>query len=273
MFSLQAAGKKVFPDYNTMWHFDDKVGQKYLLEAVNAPTVPTNVFYSKDEASEWINKTTFPKVFKLRKGAGSQNVRLVKTKTDAERLVNQAFGKGFRQYDGFSNLRERWRKYKLGKTNLKDVAKGVIRLGYTTDFDKMVGPEKGYIYFQDFIPNNDHDIRVIVIDSKAFAIKRMVRENDFRASGSGNILFEKKHFDSETIKLSFDLNDKLKSQCLVIDFVYKDSKPLIVEISYGFTKEPYYNCPGYWDKDLNWHEGPFNSQYWMVDLITNQIQS
>src|SRR5690554_2886825 len=39
LFSLQHAGKVVFPDFNTAWHFDDKIAQKYLLEAVNAPMV------------------------------------------------------------------------------------------------------------------------------------------------------------------------------------------------------------------------------------------
>lgn len=274
IYSLETAGKKVFPDYRTMWHFDDKVGQKYLLEAVKAPMVPSYVFYSKTDALKWADSTNFPKVFKLRKGAGSQNVRLVRNKSQAIKLINQAFGKGFSQYEALSNLKERLRKYRLGKTNIKDVAKGVVRLGYTTDFDKTAGKEKSYIYFQEFIPNNDHDIRVIVIDGKAFAIKRMVRENDFRASGSGHILFDKNLFDIDTIKISFELNDKLGSQCLVIDYVYDENKkPLIVEISYGFTKEPYYNCPGYWDKNLNWHEGPFNSQHWMVDILTKQLGS
>lgn len=27
LYSLQTAGKKVFPDFHTGWHFDDKVGQ------------------------------------------------------------------------------------------------------------------------------------------------------------------------------------------------------------------------------------------------------
>ena len=44
LYSLQIAGKKVFPDFNTGWHFDDKVGQKYLLEAIGAPLVTSYVF-------------------------------------------------------------------------------------------------------------------------------------------------------------------------------------------------------------------------------------
>ena len=78
--SLERKGIRVFPDTNTSWHFDDKVGQKYLLEAIGAPFVKSYVFYSAKEALDWIEKTSFPKVFKLRRGAGSINVSLIKTK-------------------------------------------------------------------------------------------------------------------------------------------------------------------------------------------------
>jgi len=47
LFALEHAGKKVFPDFNTGWHFDDKVAQKYLLEAIGAPLIPSYVFYDK----------------------------------------------------------------------------------------------------------------------------------------------------------------------------------------------------------------------------------
>ena len=49
LFSLEQSGMKVFPDFNTNWHFDDKLGQKYLFESVNAPLIKSYVFYSKEE--------------------------------------------------------------------------------------------------------------------------------------------------------------------------------------------------------------------------------
>jgi glutathione synthase/RimK-type ligase-like ATP-grasp enzyme len=267
LFALQSSGKKVFPDFHAAWHFDDKVGQKYLLEAIGVPAVPSYVFYDKQDALQWIEKTTFPKVFKLRRGAGSAHVKLAKDRSEANKLVNQAFSRGFSQYDKVANLKDRWYKYKMGKTGLWDVVKGILRFGKTTEFARIAGPEKGYVYFQEFIPENDSDIRVIVIDGKAFAIKRLVREGDFRASGSGHVLFEKHHFDEETIRLSFEVAKKVNSQCLAIDYVYQDGRPLIVELSYGFIKEVYYSCEGYWDQDLNWHEGPFDAQGWMVETL------
>lgn len=265
LFALQHSGKKVFPDFNSAWHFDDKIAQKYLLEGINVPSPESYVFYSKKEALNWALTTSYPKVFKLRNGAGSDNVRLVRNGREAERCIRKAFGRGFSQYDALANLKERVRKYRNGKTSLFNVFKGVLRLFKTTEYARLTGREKGYAYFQEFIPGNDHDIRVIVIDGKAFAIKRMTRENDFRASGSGFILYEKEHFDDKTIELAFNISEKLGSQCMAFDFVFLGNEPLVVEISYGFAMEGYDKCTGYWDRSLKWHEGKFNPYGWMVE--------
>ena len=266
LFSLQQAGIKVFPDFNTNWHFNDKLGQKYLLESIGAPLVPTHVYYTKTDALRWASKTYFPKVFKLRGGAGSQHVKLVKTQLQAIKLIRKAFGKGFPNYDAIGSLKERWRKFKLGQSNSMDLLKGLMRCAYPPGYARILGRDKGYIYFQDFIPGNDHDIRVIIIGDKAFAIKRMVRKNDFRASGSGYILYGGENFSMDIFKLAFETSAKLNAQCLAYDFVFQNGKPLIIEISYGFSPEGYMDCPGYWDKDLNWHEGTFDPYGWMIDL-------
>ena len=268
LFSLHQSGKKVFPDFNTNWHFDDKVGQKYLLEAIGAPLVPSYVFYTKHEAINWANSNAFPKVFKLRGGAGSANVRLVKSKNIAKKLINQAFERGFSHFNRLAYLDERLKKYKAGRDTLWGVCKGIGRLIISTEFEKMSPREKGYIYFQDFIPNNQFDIRVIVIGNKAFAIKRMVRKNDFRASGSGSIIYKKEEIDIRCVKIALETSEKLKSQSLAYDFVFNDkNEPLIVEISYGFSPSGYFDCPGYWDNNLNWREEDFDPYGWMVELV------
>ncbi|MBP8959655.1 MAG: hypothetical protein KBG40_04435 [Bacteroidales bacterium] len=272
LYSVEKSGKKVFPDFNTVWHFDDKIGQKYLLESIGAPMPDTWIFYDRETALQWAEETEYPKVFKLRSGAGSQNVWLARSRSHAIKIINKAFGRGFFLYNAWGSLNERWRKYRLGKTNFKDVIKGIVRLASPPPYAKVKGKERGYVYFQEFIPGNDYDIRVVIIGDKAFAIKRIVRKNDFRASGSGNILYEKELFDEDNIKLSFILAEKLKTQCIAFDFVYKNKKPFITEISYGFSPEGYDLCPGYWDKELNWYEGHFNPYGWMVENLLNEIK-
>ena len=271
LYSVQEMGIKVFPDFNTMWHFDDKVGQKYLLEAMDAPLVPSYVFYSKHDALEWVSNTTFPKVFKLRGGAGSSNVKLIKTRKKAFKIVKQAFEKGFSKYNRWMSLKDRIYKYRKRKANLSNILRCIVGLFFTTDFARIAGCDKGYVYFQDFMPNNKFDIRIIVVGNKAFGIKRVVRDNDFRASGSGDLIHRKSEIDERCVKIAFEINDKLKSQSIAYDFIFDENdKPLIVEVSYGYTPEGYNDCEGYWNKDLSWCEGKIDPYGWMIENIMIQ---
>lgn len=268
LFSLEHAGVKVFPEFRTSWHFDDKVAQKYLLEAIDAPIVPSYVFYDKEVAIKWAEKTIFPKVFKLKGGAGASNVRLVKNRKQATKIITRAFRSGFPQFDKLGYFRDSIKKYKTGLISFPSVIRASARLLITTDFAGMQPPEKGYVYFQDFIPNNDSDLRVIIVDNRAFAVKRMVRDNDFRASGSGIKVFDRDEIDLECIKIAFKVNKQLKSQSVAFDFVWDDNKkPYLIELSYGFAVNFYDPCPGYWDENLQWFEGTFIPQEWMLQAL------
>jgi hypothetical protein len=267
-YSIRYSKKSLFPDFNTLWHFDDKVGQKYLLETIKAPFVNTFVFYNRIDAVNWANSTQFPKVFKLRGGAGSNNVRLIITREEAIKVINKSFGRGFSQYNKFGLLKERILKFKAGRGSFSDVLKGFVRLFFPTMHSKVIGRDRGYAYFQEFIPNNEFDIRVCVIGDKAYAIKRLTRKNDFRASGSGNIIYNKEDINISCLKLAFEVNKQIQSQSIAFDFVFDSEKnPLIIEISYGFRPSAYYDCPGYWDNNLNWYEGKFNPYGWMIENI------
>lgn len=272
LFSLQKRGMKVFPDFNTCWHFDDKIAQKYLLEAIDAPLVPTYVFHTEKEAIEWAESTTYPKVFKLKGGAGASNVRLARTKKDAKKLIKQCFSKGFRQYRFDEIIKEEWRKYKQGNSTLRNFLRPIyyqLTKRYPNDFDHFRGKECGYAYFQEFIPNNTFDIRVCVVGDKAFGLKRYTRENDFRASGSGNISYSKAEIDERCVKIAFDVAKKIGAQSIALDFVFnKDNAPLIVEISYGYAVVAYDACEGYWTTDMQWHEGTnFDFCGWMIENL------
>ncbi|WP_286845577.1 MULTISPECIES: ATP-grasp domain-containing protein [unclassified Proteiniphilum] len=266
IYSIQKKGLKVFPDFNTTWHFDDKVGQKYLLEAIGAPLVPSYVFYTREEANKWIENTDFPKVWKLRGGSGSSNVQLVKNKQNAKKLIRKAFRRGFSQFDRINHLKFRYKNFKSGKENFLAVLKGFVRLFIGNEYSNNYTKEKGYVYFQEFIPNNKFDTRIVVVAGRAAAERRMVRENDFRASGSGDYNYE--GIDLKAVKIAFDVSKRLNLQSVAFDFVYDgNNQPLIVEMSYGFGVEGISNVPGYWDSSLQWHEGKFNPQEWMMEEV------
>lgn len=150
--------------------------------------------------------------------------------------------------------------------------KGFSRLFIPIEFAKMQCKEKGYVYFQDFIPNNDFDTRVVVVGNRAFGLVRGVREGDFRASGSGKINYESSRVDLEMVRLAFRVNNILKAQSIAFDFLLNEGNPLIVEISYCYAVEAYDHCSGFWDNDLNWHEGKFNPQEWMIENLIQELR-
>jgi len=272
LFSLEQAGIKVFPNFNTAWHFDDKVAQKYLLEAINAPLVPSYVFYDKVEALNWAKATSYPKVFKLKGGAGAANVKLVDNEKEARKLIHKAFGRGFSQFDNLAYFKDKFKKWKEGFIDLNTLLRASARSVVGTDYAKIAPREKGYVYFQEFIPDNNSDIRIVIVDNKAFGLKRMVRKGDFRASGSGEIEYNISNIDLRCVETAFKANKKIKSQSIAFDFIFdKNNNPLIVEVSYGYSSVAYDECEGYWTEDLQFYKESFIPQNWMIEDILKEV--
>jgi glutathione synthase/RimK-type ligase-like ATP-grasp enzyme len=256
---FELMGLKVFPNTKTCWHFDDKIGQKYLLEAVGAPIVPTHVFFEPQYALEWIRHASFPKVFKLSKGSKSDNVELIHTATEANKIVKQAFSKGFNPVQEVTDYFQEAGKSARNAIRNRRVIEVVKRMpkALMMKYKKklLMGREIGYVYFQDFLPGNTFDTRVTVIGNRAFAFTRDIRKNDFRASGSGLIVYDRNRIDIRCITIAFDVARKVGAQSIAFDFI-KDlaGDPWITEISYGYQAKAVYDCAGHWDSDLTWHE-------------------
>lgn len=274
--SLEKAGLKIFPNANTSWHFDDKIGQKYLLEAIGAPLVNTYVFYSKKDALTWVNTAHFPKVFKLKGGAGSINVSLIHSKKKARQIINKAFQSGFSSNNSISRLKDRFWVLRRDKNTaaLKSVLKGFGRFVFKTEFERLTHNQRGYVYFQDFIPGNEFDTRLIVIGNRCFGVRRYCRTGDFRASGSGIKAYEPELFDKECIKIAFNTAERLQAQSIAFDFIFKEGSPKIVEISYAFITGKFYDdCLGFWDNKLNWHVKAVNPQYFIIEDFLDSLNN
>lgn len=273
--SLEKSGLKVFPNTNTAWHYDDKLGQKYLLEAIDAPSVPTHVFYTKSEALGWIESANFPLVFKLRGGAGALNVKLVKNTSQAKKLIRKAFSKGFSSRNRSEKLRSRIINLRknTNSENLMTLIKSIFRIFIPTEVERFSPKQKGYIYFQDFISNNDFDNRVVVMRDKCYAVRRYNRENDFRASGSGNWAFEKELFDLKAIRLALDVAKKLDTQSIAFDIIKDGEEFKIIEVSYCWSIGLTNLTIGYWDSDLIWHPEQVNYAKFHVQDLINEINN
>jgi glutathione synthase/RimK-type ligase-like ATP-grasp enzyme len=210
-------GKLVLPNFETVWHFESKVAQSYLFELYQIPTPRTVSTFSLQEALTLLKKEKYPLVFKTSSDAASRGVRLVNSPSLGKILA--------------------WRALYVG------LAWKAIRRLFRLDHRDNVA------YWQEFISGNDSDLRITAIgDRYAVGFWRRNRPNDFRASGSGRIDYEKPIPD-ELIHFCLDINRRLNFDSMAYDIIFRDDSFLITEISYTYLDYPIYKAPGYFERN------------------------
>lgn len=261
-------GIKCFPNMATCWHYDDKIRQYYLLKQRGLPIIHSWIFWDKKEALKWLETADMPTVFKLKGGAGSENIILVRSKHRARKLVSRMFGKGILSGHIPERSNIRFKYFNLYK-EIHHLGGNVLRKLRGEDISAYWQIHKNYVMFQKYLPNNQYDTRITVVGDRAFGFRRFVRDNDFRASGSGRIDYNVDNIDKNCIKIAFKISKQLHFQSMAYDFLYNENSNLeFCEISYTYIDKAIYDCPGYWDPNLNWHEGHFWPQYfYLMDAL------
>lgn len=258
----QETSVKCYPNYESSWHLDDKVSQYYLLKSHNFPFVDCRIYWDKHLALNFIKKTAFPVIFKLKRGAGSLNVVKVDNQKLGVKLVNTMFGKGITggYVPGISRAVIFNSDFKRVISNT--VGRVLAEMGLRNKPYQALMKERGYALFQEFLPDNAHDTRVTVIGNRAFAFRRFNRPNDFRSSGSGLLDYDNTKIDLSIVQTAFKISKELCFPTMAYDFLLdKTGNHRIIEICHLFADWAIYNCPGYWDEAMNWHEGHYWPQY------------
>jgi glutathione synthase/RimK-type ligase-like ATP-grasp enzyme len=266
-------GLKVFPDFYSSWHFDDKIAETYLLKSINAPVPNAWIFYLENECINWLQtEADYPLITKLRCGSGANNVHLISNYSQAKRYVKQMFRRGYKPnpsvfFKTKSNIKSagNWNTMKNRMKRIPDFLQTLSRA-------KMFPREHGYVYFQEYIPNNGFDLKIVVIGDKLSFIARNVRKGDFRASGGGDLFFDKSLVSRDILESAFETSDKLGFQCMGYDYVVDKRTGIgkIVEISYGFSYTALLQAGGYWDRAYVWHDEPLNAP---CEVIENLIKA
>ena len=255
--SAKKMGLKVFPDHNTSWHFDDKIAETYLLQAVGAPLPESWIFYFEDECVKWLEtEAQYPLVAKLRCGSGANNVKLLNNADEAKEYAHIMFTKGIDPtpkvaYKAYSKIQST----RNIKTLIKN-AKKIPDFLRTRKNAKKMNREDGYCYFQEYIDNDGFDLKIVVIGDKFIPECRRTRKGDWRASGGGDRYYDNSVITRQILDSAFDAYDKCKLQCVGFDYVVDKNTGIgkIIEMSYGTNFEALSWVNGYFDRDMVWHE-------------------
>jgi glutathione synthase/RimK-type ligase-like ATP-grasp enzyme len=193
-------GKNCFPSFETSMWYEDKIYQYEWLKLNNFPIVETFVSHSYSETIERIKQSTYPMVSKVHVGAASLGVELVNSARQAQAIARQVFSPlGRKTY---------WPYFR----------------------------QKGYVYLQNFLPNQGYDLRVIAVGNRAFGYYRDVPKAEFRASGMG--LVRKAALPEDAVKLAMRLIRELNLVIASVDMLRDlDGKLYIIEVQPNITVE------------------------------------
>ncbi|MBQ2882841.1 MAG: hypothetical protein IJE43_03565 [Alphaproteobacteria bacterium] len=273
LYSAKKMGLKVFPDFNDSWHFDDKIAETYILQSICAPLPDSKIYYDNESVKNDIDAgiIKFPVVGKLRTGSGSHNVKLLKNEHALLKYAASMFNGGYNPapsllYKTTSNIRSS-HSIKQFFNKFRRIPEFLRNLTSAKQFPN----EKNYVYLQQFIQNDGFDMKVVVVGDKCTFLVRPIRTNDFRASGGGEVFFDKKYFKKQIIESAFKVSDLLGVNCMGYDYVVdkETGEGLIVEMIYGFSHEAIMSSGGYYDRNLQWHDEPLNAPYEIIKHIIN----
>jgi glutathione synthase/RimK-type ligase-like ATP-grasp enzyme len=230
IYGLYLIGAKVIPRYECLKAHDNKVMMEILrtispLEEMK--TVRSQTFGTMEE----LNKLTikdFPLVLKISSGAGSRGVSSIETEQELKYKVKKIT-----------------RSFYLGDI-VKDLVKKVIRKGYL-----IKSHHRRKYVLQNLIPNLDHDYKVLIYDKKFFVLKRGVRDNDFRASGSGKFSYQKE-IPVEILEFSQKIFNYFDVPFISLDVAYVDKTFYLFEFQFVlFGTITLENSPFYFQKVNN----------------------
>lgn len=196
----------LIPEYRSSVLYDDKLEQARQL----SKWMPrTRVFWTPGAARKFLENAPFPFISKSLDGASSHNVRLIATADDAKNEIRQAFSD----------------------------------LGIKCRYGQQ---QRGYLLWQDFIPGNAGDIRIIAVGTKRLILRRGNRPDRPMASGSGALTPIRSLDDHEIIAalaVADCFFEEEKMRWCGIDMVRDEKgKWFILECTVGWTLHGYYEC-------------------------------
>jgi glutathione synthase/RimK-type ligase-like ATP-grasp enzyme len=229
-------GRLVVPNFNTVWHFENKVAQADVFRRFDVPTPRTWAAFDYHVARKAFEDARFPVVVKDARGAGSSRVWLVRDAAQANRLLEDTFA------------HQLWREAVDGKSRVATIARVFARRWF---WRKLIGNLQGeerfrYLYWQEFVPGNSKDLRVTVIgQDRAYAFWRGNRPDDFRASGSGRILYDEPP-PPDVISYIATLSRRLDVDSMAFDIVFDKGEPRVTEMSYAYQDAVPHQTAGTW---------------------------
>lgn len=210
---------KVIPNFDMLFIHENKGYQELLKKSLGVPSLKS--FYLNDiNTIEKLN-IDFPIVFKTPDGSNGNGVFLCNSKDEiykVYRKINKLPLKN--KFDLFR------RKYLRSKKTFEFYPD----YNNLSDYFQFKQHSQNYSPFilQEFVANLKCDYRVLILFDKYYVIKRLTKDNDFRASGSKKFVIEEE-INPDILNFAELIYDKFDSPYLSIDVVDSGSGCHLIE--------------------------------------------
>lgn len=187
-------GIQCYPSAAHVRLYEDKMLEAWICHVHGLPFAPVHISSDRTDALRMVRDLPYPVVSKQVPSSGSVGVEIVRDERRARHIVKRAFSPRGRP------------------THLPSLR------------------QKNSVYFQEYIPHDGLDLRVVVVGNLAQGFYRRSLPGDFRASGMG--LYEFRDLPVDAIRLAHAVNDVVRSPLLAVDMVRApDGSLRIVEFS------------------------------------------
>ena len=216
------------PRYSIFKAHENKSYQEILKKQIGIKSNNGKIYASRKDLLEDGKTFNYPIILKTISGAGSKGVHKINSIDEIDPTYDKI---SFHHKSLFFNFKRKLKQ----KFNIK--------------YDKYWYDNQrqhSYVAIQNFIPNLDSDWKILVFNNKIFFLNRGIKENDFRASGSGLLNFDKHPSDNilnfaksifeklDVPFISLDIAEDEKNKCHLIEFQGLHFGPLTLTKSKGF---------------------------------------
>lgn len=255
---MDQLGLNLYPNCKEVLIYENKRFLSFWLRANKIPHPETNVFYSHNEAKDFLNSINFPIVAKTNIGASGSGVKILRSKSDALKYADGVFsGKGASKRVGPDLT-----KGGLFKRGLNLILNPNLLRKRLRTYKTLAGEtQTKFLILQEFIPH-EFEWRVVRIGDSFFAHKKLKLGE--KASGSLEKNYNNPPLDLLDFVKSITDEHELRSQAVDVfeyDGGYKvNEMQCIFGQSDSFQMKVDDRIGRYVHLDGNWQfeEGDFN---------------
>lgn len=221
LLDLQYRGLILLPRFELFRAHHNKIFMEMIRNSLKEKSLKTIKSYSIYDLTDLKvllptieNKLGYPMVIKMSSGSGARGVGLAHNSKELRKKVKKMSSIVYHNYSTpwYSNV-------------ILSKAKRHIRNKISKKEEVNTYPQEKLI-IQNFIPNLTYDYKVLIFGKKYYVLKRLTRDNDFRASGSGKFTFP--------VQITLELKEVLNTaKCLYYEL---DTPMLSVDIAYDGSR-------------------------------------